>query len=46
MPIVAIMVEAERTAGRETCVSDDASRQMQVVIKEAVAAGSKEDGTT
>jgi len=44
VPIVAIMVEAERTAGRETCVSDDASRHMQVMMEEAMAAGNEEDG--
>ncbi|WFN89373.1 hypothetical protein [Agrobacterium pusense] len=44
MPIVATIVQAEQTAGRETDVSDDASRQMQVTMEEAMAAGNEEDG--
>lgn len=42
--IVATIVQAEQTAGRETDVSDDASRQMQVMMEETVAASSEEDG--
>lgn len=44
VPIVATIVQAEQTPGRETDVSDDASRQMQVMMEEAMAAGSEQDG--